>query len=247
MLVPAHFANIAALSGGGGAFSPSSLSPDLWIEADATTLFTDLGTTNVTTDGQTVEQWNDKSTSARNLTNVATPAARPTYKTDLSKPSLLFNGHHIDSSTGLAWVDGSGQHWFALSCRPAQTASAVEIAVILSGGGGYIGDIYQNTSAHLEIQNTAAGFEEDAQTGIVSGTDVVIIGTATTTQLTAYVDNSGTATALSGSLRTNTGQMVVGGQSSSFNGRLYGLIHGKGTLSSTDRSNLQTYLAALHP
>ena len=53
----------------------------LWLDAsDETTLYTDAGTTAVTTDGDSVYQWNDKSGNGNHLLQ-ATAANRPTYQT----------------------------------------------------------------------------------------------------------------------------------------------------------------------
>lgn len=65
----------------GGAWSPLDLaSLTLWLDAsDVTTLFTDAGSTQVSSDGDRVYQWNDKSTSGFDVSQ-ATEADRPTYQ-----------------------------------------------------------------------------------------------------------------------------------------------------------------------
>lgn len=227
-------------------WTPASLSPDFWIEAaDTAHIYTDLGSTPVTTDGQAVEQWNDKSGNARNVTQ-AVSASRPLYKTDLTKPSLLFDGvnsQFLQSASSLTWTDGSGQHWFAIS---AQTAGgAKELATIKQGS--YLADLYADTSLHTEIFNAASAFQEATKTGVVANTPFVAIGTIATGAITSYVDNvAGTPNSSPGTLLTSTSTMLVGG-TNNFGGRIFGLVHGQGTLSSTDRANLQTYMAALHP
>jgi hypothetical protein len=63
------------------AFLPTLISGmQLWLDfSDATTLFTDAGTTNVTADGQAIYQVNDKSGNGANFVQ-ATSAARPIYR-----------------------------------------------------------------------------------------------------------------------------------------------------------------------
>ena len=90
----------------GSSFLPTSISGcSLWLDAnDIATLFTDAGTTNVSADGQSVYQWNDKSGNGRNVLQV-TALTRPVYKTDVqnSLPSLRFDGtQYIDSSATFA-------------------------------------------------------------------------------------------------------------------------------------------------
>jgi hypothetical protein len=62
--------------GGGGGFSPSSLSPTLWLEASQATIFSDNGVTTIS-NGGAIQQWNDKSTNARVMNN--TTANKPAY------------------------------------------------------------------------------------------------------------------------------------------------------------------------
>jgi hypothetical protein len=242
--------NVAALGGGGG-FTPASIAGlDFWIEArDLTHLFTDTGgTTPVTADGNTVALAKDKSSAARDV-SAPVVGERPTYKTDLTKPSLLFDGvgNLMQSASSLSWGDGSGQMWFALSIQSVGT-STLEIMTIKQGT--YVADVNVSTVAQIEV-NTAGGFGTDNGSAVSGGTPYVLIG-----QMTAgspptaemWVNNvSGGSSNLPGALLTNTSQLLISGGGSPWNGRVFGLCHGTGVLSSSDRPSLQTYMAALHP
>ena len=245
--------NVAATSGGGGgAFTPASISGlDFWLEADPTKLYTDAGTTLVSADGQAVQQANDKSGLGRNVSNI-TLANRPLYKTDLAKPSLLFDGtDSLISANGLSLVDGSGQHWLAVSLlRSSSSPNFQEPVVITDIGGstGYVADFYLDTSAHFESRDAAGASQEDTQASFPSATATVLIGTITTAAIEVFIDNvSAASTSISTTRRTNTATLIIGGLSVNFTGRIFGVCHGTGVLSSTDRGNLQTYMAALHP
>jgi hypothetical protein len=77
------------------AFVPTDIAGlALWLDgSDATTLFTDGGTTLVASDGDAVQQWNDKSGNARHVSNGG-GNTRPLYKTAVqnSKSAVRFDG-----------------------------------------------------------------------------------------------------------------------------------------------------------
>jgi hypothetical protein len=70
-------------AGGGGAFDPLSLSPALWLKADALAL----------ADAAAVSSWTDSSGNARHATQ-GTGANQPTYRTNIvnGKPVIRFDG-----------------------------------------------------------------------------------------------------------------------------------------------------------
>lgn len=72
----------------------------IWNDAtDTSRLFTDAGTTAVSTDGQSVYQWNDSSTNSFNLSQ-ATSANRPTWKS----PANGRNGYGVVNFSGSQWI-----------------------------------------------------------------------------------------------------------------------------------------------
>lgn len=85
--------NIGALSAGsiGSAFSPTNIAGlSLWFDANRS-VFSDNGVTPAV-NGDPVQQWNDLSASANNLTGSLT--ARPTYNTNVQNglPGITFDG-----------------------------------------------------------------------------------------------------------------------------------------------------------
>lgn len=93
-----------AAAAGAGAWSPLDLaSLVVWYDAsDASTLFTDAGTTPVSSDTQLVYQWNDKSASAKHMIQ-ATEEARPTYEVAQvnSLSSVRFDGTNHKMASAL--------------------------------------------------------------------------------------------------------------------------------------------------
>ena len=89
--VRGHVFNQAASA----AFSPSDIASleGWWDGSDATTLYTDAGSTLVSGDADAIYQWNDKSGSGKNMTQV-TLGARPLYKVGIqnSLSAVFFDG-----------------------------------------------------------------------------------------------------------------------------------------------------------
>jgi hypothetical protein len=200
----AHLPTSALAWSPGAGFSPSSLSPILWVEADPTKLYTDAGTTLVSADGQAVYQANDKSGNSNHLIQ-ATLGNRPIYKTGSGKPYLQFtaaNSSYMQTAAGIATGDGSGQNWIAVSGQIDSAAAANWLAASASGIGTFAG------SAESWLTTSKADWSSGP----------------------ADFGNSATATVVD----------FLGG-------RIYAVLLGPGTLNSTQRGNLQTYLAALHP
>lgn len=91
----------------GASFGPLSLGATLrgwWDFSDATTLYTDAGTTPVANDGDLIYQANDKSGNNRHLTQ-ATAGNRPLYKTNIQGGQSVaqFGGVTDDD-----YLDGTG-------------------------------------------------------------------------------------------------------------------------------------------
>lgn len=106
-------------------FNPLSLSGlEAWYDAsDASTLYTDLGTTLVSADAQSIEQWNDKSGNARHLTQTSA-AARPTYKTGIQngKSIARFDGGDFMTKI-LSGLTSAGDYAQFIVLKPANTGA----------------------------------------------------------------------------------------------------------------------------
>jgi hypothetical protein len=241
--------SVAALSGGGGpAWTPASLSPLVWVEADPAKLYTDAGTTLVSADGQAVYQANDKSGNANHLIQ-ATLGSRPLYRTGSGKPYLEFD--HTDdfmaTAAAIAAGDGSGQNWIAVSGYVTSIADNE----VFASGTSYLQSAAGVLTGASSKADWSAGASDTGGT-ITAATPFVAFFNTGTSAVEVFLDNvSAGSTANSFALRTDPRSFTLGAQagggSDRLGGRIYGVVFGTGILNSTDRGNLQTYLAALHP
>lgn len=215
---------------------------NIWLSAsDTTTLFTDAGVTNVSGDGQSIQQWNDKSGNAKNVTQ-ATAGLRPLYKTGSGAPYIQFDGSDDQMDTASSTqTDGSGQFWIAVAVALDTTtgnqgfASTAGVALHWVGGG----------STAVRSTDSAAATTDELGPTVVAGTPFVYIATIIPAAAEVYADTvTNGSTALSGTRAMAAGVFSVGTGLGFIQGRVYELAHGKGILSSADRSLLQTYFAA---
>lgn len=100
-------------------FSPLSLSPTLWLKADAGA-YSDAGTT-LAANNDTVQQWNDQSGNGNHVLQ-GTAADRPTYKTNIQN--------------GVAAVRFDGSDYMTKSALVTNAASGSVFVVANSTGGG---------------------------------------------------------------------------------------------------------------
>jgi hypothetical protein len=234
------------------AFTPASLSPKVWIEADPTKLYTDAGTTLVSADGQAVQQANDKSGNGVNMSQ-ATLANRPLYKTGSGHPYLLFDGTNDsieDNGTSHAYGDGSGQMWLAVCVYQAATTGWQWAALLRDATDGTSQLRIESSSGTIRGYTDEGGSSGELVLGTATvGVQYVVFLQLTTTQLAAYLNNGTPVTASLSSLVTHNATMHIGYQpfanSNYWNGGIKAVITGAGVLSSTDRTNLYNYLAAL--
>lgn len=247
-----------ALVGAAAGWTPASLPGlNIWATADAAYSFTDLGTTNVSADGQSVEQVNDRSGHGFNLTQSGVSGSRPTWFSNSGKPYWQFtaaNSQNVESANGLNLVDASGQSYIALaisfdSVTVGQLAVALEnttAATRMLAMGNTAGAV-----AWLKSYKSDGTSTDETGNAVTAGSPCVLIGTVTTSSAEVWVNNvSSGGSALSGSREVSTGHLVLGESivtGSPVGGKIFGIVQGTGILSSTDRANLQTYMAGLHP
>jgi len=232
----------------GASWTPASLPGlQLWVENDPTTMFTDAGITPVSASGQTVKQWNDKSGHARNLNS----DAGATYTTG-TKPYLQFNGTSStiqNSSNTIPLSDASGYFYLAVAVS-FDTNTGLQIAAsgIFSGNNSPRLGNSSCTSQGI-VHNTTPGLTTDNGPALTAGTPVVLIMTVSSTGVETFVDNvSNGATAMSNPDLSTVGNFYVGSLGAGTNftgGKIFGSVLGTGTLSSTDRASLQTYMHGL--
>jgi hypothetical protein len=216
-----------------------------WFDAsDLTTMFQDTaGTIPVTTDGQKVALWKDKSGNNFHVSN-STTSQQPVYKTDgtkawlefvqTSSQSLFYTGTNVGVANAfMAFRPSSGVPSFVgyLTNRTDQgvlvdyifTASGSQAAWDLSlGQGNGIGNTYRN--------NQTASFTYSY------GTDQVV---SANTSLTSYASFFPTGIRIGGD-RSNFGRFMTG--------RIYGvIIVGASTseiLSTTLRDQTESWLSS---
>ncbi|MCK5564502.1 MAG: hypothetical protein KAJ07_04595 [Planctomycetes bacterium] len=108
----------------GGVFSPLDLSPALWLDAsDITTLFTDSAkTTPVTSDGDVVGAWADKSVNGRDVLQTVT-AKKPLYKTGIQNGLASILGDGVDDCLSTASVATATTPFLMYVARPLSGVS----------------------------------------------------------------------------------------------------------------------------
>jgi hypothetical protein len=243
----------------GASFTPASVSGmDYWMEADPTKLFTDAGITNVTTNGDAVYQANDISTSDPRNVAQSTLVNRPTYVVGTGgKHNVKFDGSNdfLGSSGTHTWNDGSGQYWFAVSLKINSHSSGSgehDVVKITSSSGGYIGKIYYIDNV-IGLRTANSGGSDTieasgASSDFTDGVPLVVIGTVTSSAAELFFNNVSPdgPTGLTGSRKSDGSQITISDASFASDVSIYGIVHGTGTLSSSDRAALQTYMANLH-
>ncbi len=241
-------------------FSPASLSPDLWLQADdLTTLFqTVTGTTAVASDSDVVGTWKDKSGNGKDFAALANDTTRPLYHT----------------SAGLSWVEGDGindllRRASALGMYSAGACSRfMAIKAGLQGSGKEViaernsasgNAIYALLTSTLSASHIAQYLRNDgnttilasspALTGVVDGTDRVLGITDSGSHMAVYANGTAGATAdytRSGVLtldRTGIfGDEGAGTPGSWLAARIYALVVVNRVLSSGEIASLVTYL-----
>lgn len=138
----------------GGLDSPPTSGYALWLDGrDTATLFTDAGITAITTNGQSVYQWNDKSGSSRNATQ-ATSASRPIWVDSTSGRNgygaVSFNGGQWlgSSASGVSNI-GTGSFTFESWIRP--TSYSGNKILFYTGSGGFL--LYLNSTGRLIVSH----------------------------------------------------------------------------------------------
>lgn len=173
-------------------FTPTALSGTvLWLDAaDLTTMFQNTaGTTAVTSFGQTVNNWKDKSGSGLNAVATGTGA---TYQLNAGYPSLTFNGNPMNTATiPSAYLDSTGVTFFAVSTKTGTNTTHVVLGThvpekvirydpftcIYSINNGTVRGGNNNTDGIRCFIDTASSFN-----AFVNGTNVITSSTAVTYQ-----------------------------------------------------------------
>lgn len=233
----------------------------LWLDAnDIATLFTDSGgTTPVTTSGDTVGYWSDKSGSGHHVTQ-STSGRRPTYQAagrDTGQPGLVCDDSDDGLTTSSAYVP-AGAFTLAIVGKITSTPGGAEYDQIFACGDGttYVSVL---TTGDASYANLAFCRATGATAGVRAGSASISTGKSST--LLIY-DGSGTATtdwscempittsqtlSSSGAFGSpGTGIFIGDRPVSAFpSGYTYSevILYGS-ALSGTDLTNLKNYLTA---
>lgn len=257
---PARYGNVA-VRGGSSAFSPASLSPALWLEANAANLFqSNAGSTAVSADGDVVGFWTDLSGNSYNLSSAANDTTRPTYQSNSGHPYVVFDGVNDllrkVAALGL-YANGTCSLFVAVRGNPG-TTSLVLAGEENSGSANTRADWLNSDSG--TATSSAFFMRGDSgtpsQTGTLNAsawdnTDKVIGLVWDGANVIGYSNSTASASrALASGLTITLNQFALGGllrttASNWFAARVYGLVAVKSALNSTDRANLVTYLGNL--
>ncbi|MBL7891275.1 MAG: T9SS type A sorting domain-containing protein, partial [Bacteroidia bacterium] len=135
----------------------------LWVKADSK-VYSDAGTTPAS-NGSTVQQWNDMSGNANNVSQ-GTAGNRPTYKTNKvnGKPALQFTGNMFMAPGAALGIAGTGSFTYFIVLRDTSYSAGATS----DGSGDYILDRTTGTNelASLKVTNTSKfGFQKRDNSG----------------------------------------------------------------------------------
>jgi hypothetical protein len=247
-----------SLSPTDAAFSPVGLSLIYFGEPTAGHRYTDSGKTTAAGDGNSLGNVVDQSGSGNDaLTTRA--GERPVAHDSGGKSWMTFDGTDdaLYSASDLFLTDGSGQ-WSVFGAIKFNSVSGIQhildgdfptarVGIFLRLNGGVLESLAFTSGA--SVAATATG-----TTSLSTGTWYNIVVVCTTTTLKIYLNGSLEATgSVSGSLQTAANSFGIGGHDarlnggdSPFNGQISSCGFRPAPSSSTDISNLTTYLAGTH-
>lgn len=165
-MFPHYRAAAISASGGGGSFSPSDLSPALWLDAaDSSTLFDATTGGSTPADAGSVRRWQDKSGNSRHVTEAT---AAPTRRTGVQngKDVIRFSGSNkLAHSSSSVWNflhnGASVYHIFIVAkCGTASDPNALYTTLDTCGfASGNVGFSYgYDDRASLPLNNSARVF-----------------------------------------------------------------------------------------
>jgi hypothetical protein len=233
-------------------WDPSVLTLNRRFEVNTATMFTDLGTTHVASDGDLIRQWNDASGNGWKVDDGGSGSGvRPLYKVG-PKPYAKFDG--IDDglqSSAHAYLDGTGQGWVAVAVSFDAVASFQIASALLglSNNEAYVG-VLATAVARAGSGRSDGIYNVDDGGTLTANTPVVLIAQSTDTSVEVFVNNvSGGATTFAGGARETSNALFYMGNHGGSNFaacKMYGVIGGPGLLGSTDRGLLNTYMTGLY-
>lgn len=219
----------------------------LWLDgADTRTLFSDIGgTTPVSTSGQSIAFWRDKSSSANNATNAAN---QPTLAFSQNKlPYLNFNGSQYLNLTVGKLPTGSTPFTFFFLVRTASSS----VQVYFTYGTATNGQCVQMYFNNYTLANDLYGAAGPSDNTTYNGTYALMATTASASLYNAWDYSVGFALANNVAITLNTGTsfayLGVGQVTNTLtyylNGQIAEVIGYNRVLSTVERQTMEGYLA----
>ena len=215
-------------------------------------MFTDAGTTKVSSDGQAIYQTNDKSGNGFNVAQ-ATSSKRPLYKTGIQNGLSVsyYDGDDALLNASCEIVNANGS-WTAFAVTKAtnltsihgvltqDNSAATRLAQFLryNTTTGYLQSVTFNTVGGVFVAGKSAYVDGFSILSAVRGTSAII----------AYVNGSAgssvgtTGTPKSGAAQLSVGQSVISATVDLMVGYIGEVIVYNSALSDTDRGTVETYL-----
>jgi hypothetical protein len=222
----------------GGGFTPTDIAGcEFWLDfSDATTLFTDAGSTPVSSDGDMIYQVNDK-TGNGNTFIQATEGYRPLYKTGIKNGNSI--SRYDGSDDGIVKNDYTNNVVKTMFVVARQNGTGSAYHYIFGGYGDWTYQTFKNSNTHM-VWYINSGFRE----GIVSvPTETWIVGTwrLDTGNATSWVNGNQDITRDFSTSPTKI-RFIGSHPAYKLNGDIAEMIGYTGALSDTDRQSVETYL-----
>lgn len=220
----------------------------LWLDGgDASTMYTDIGgTTPVSSSGQSIAYWRDKSTSANHATN-ATNQPTVLLGAQNKLPLVNFNGSQYLNLTVAKLPTGSTPFTFFFLVRTASSAVQVYFTYGTATNGQCVQLYYNNYILYNDLYGAAGPSDNTTY----NGTFALMATTASATVYTAWDYSVGFAVANNVPITLNTGTsfayLGVGQVSNSLtfylNGQIAEVISYNRVVSTFERQQIEGYLA----
>ena len=216
-------------SGPGAPFAPTDIAGLLlWLKADALAL----------SDGAAVSSWTDSSGNGRHFTQ-ATGTRQPLYKSGIigGKPVVRFDGtDDLLTHAGVSTGSNSWTAFFVLS--HSQVAPFGMILIELPSGAG----LYLNSDGTMGRADFYTGASDIYGTNFVANTPHLITCHVNAGSLQLYLDGVIDGTPSGGVGAVNYAAMGDDGVGSILKADLADILVYNSALSTTDRTNVETYL-----
>lgn len=219
-------------------FDPSDLSPIAWYDfSDSSLLFTDAGTTNVSSDGDAIYQANDKSGSGFHLVQT-TSSARPTYKTSIQNGLSVSRFDGTDDHMAWPIVNSASNYTFVFAGDFTDSSGTRSERILHEGSAVLLLTLQQSGSyAHYDGSYKTYGTKQAGKQNLVWTLN------STGTAATLHRNGSQIGVAQSYTQKALTGtSYLVQNSTTVLIGDIYEIIVFNSALSTGDRQNLETWV-----